>query len=89
MSHVFPRHTSQPLPIVLRGEGVYLLDSNGRRYFDGSCGAATSCLGHNDQRVIEAIQSQLETVAYAHTGFFTSEPAELLADRLIGEARRY
>ena len=46
-------------------------------------GAAVSCLGHGDKAVIEAIKRQLDTVAYAHTSFFTSEPSEALADFLI------
>ena len=39
-----------------------------------------SCLGHGHPRVIEAMARQASKVAYAHTGFFTSEPAEALAD---------
>lgn len=41
-----------------------------------------SCLGHADLHVSDAIRRQLEKVAFAHTGFFTSHPAEALADRL-------
>ncbi|MEM6940268.1 MAG: aspartate aminotransferase family protein [Pseudomonadota bacterium] len=86
MSHVFPRHTKASLPTVSGGEGVYLYDTNGKRYFDGSGGAAVSCLGHGDQDVTAAIKDQLESIAFAHTGFFTSEPAERLADKLIRHA---
>jgi adenosylmethionine-8-amino-7-oxononanoate aminotransferase len=45
-----------------------------------------SCLGHSDQDVIAAIKAQVDTLAFAHTGFFTSGPAESLADRLIAHA---
>ena len=86
MSHVFPRHTKALLPTVARGEGCYLYDTNGKQYFDGSGGAAVSCLGHGDKEVIEAVQQQLSDLAFAHTGFFTSEPAEKLADLLIQHA---
>ena len=86
MSHVFPRHTKVSLPTAQRGEGCYLYDSNGKQYFDGSGGAAVSCLGHGNQEIIEAVQKQLSNLAFAHTGFFTSEPAEALADLLIGHA---
>ena len=48
MSHVFPRHTKNMPPLALSGEGCYLLDASGKRYFDGSGGAAVSCLGHGD-----------------------------------------
>ena len=86
MSHVFPRHTKNMPPLALSGEGCYLLDASGKRYFDGSGGAAVSCLGHGDPEVIEAIKTQVEKLAFAHTGFFTSEPAEKLADLLIANA---
>ena len=86
MSHVFPRHTKNMPPLALSGEGCYLLDASGKRYFDGSGGAAVSCLGHGDPEVIEAVKTQVEKLAFAHTGFFTSEPAEKLADLLIANA---
>jgi len=83
MSHVFPRHTKSSLPTVSTGLGVYLYDTDGKQYFDGSGGAAVSCLGHGDEDVTLAIKTQLDNVAFAHTGFFTSQPAEDLADKLI------
>lgn len=86
MSHVFPRHTKSDLPVVATGEGCYLIDSDGKQYFDGSGGAAVSCLGHGDEAVTSAIKNQLDNVAYAHTSFFTSQPAEDLADFLIERA---
>ncbi|MFK7893250.1 MAG: aspartate aminotransferase family protein [Granulosicoccus sp.] len=82
MSHVFPRHTKSTLPTVGRGEGVYLIDRQGRYYLDASGGAAVSCLGHSDKDVVHAITTQLNQVAFAHTGFMTSEPAEQLAATL-------
>lgn len=88
MSHVFPRHCRNELPTVMRGEGPFLYDTNGKAYFDGSGGAAVSCLGHSDPAVLEAIKAQLDATAFAHTGFFTSEPAEELADKLIANAPR-
>lgn len=86
MSHVFPRHTKSDLPTAVGGDGCYLIDANGKRYFDGSGGAAVSCLGHSDAAVIKAVQEQVEKLAFAHTGFMTSEPAEALADLLISKA---
>ncbi len=86
MPHVFPRHTKVQPPLAARAEGVYIYDTNGKPYFDGSGGAAVSCLGHGDADVIKAIQQQAETLAYAHTSFFTSEAAETLADKLAAAA---
>lgn len=86
MSNVFPRHTKLSLPTAVSGDGCYLIDSNGKRYLDGSGGAAVSCLGHSDAEVIEAIKQQASKLSFAHTGFFTSEPAEELAELLIANA---
>lgn len=86
MSHIFPRHTKSRPPVVKSGQGVYLYDTDGKQYFDGSGGAAVSCLGHADADVTAAIKAQLDKVAFAHTSFFTSEPAEALADKLIANA---
>ncbi len=86
MSHIFPRHTKQLPPVAIRGEGCYLYDETGKQYLDASGGAAVSCLGHGDKSIIDAVKAQLDALAYAHTGFFTSEPAEALADLLISHA---
>ena len=83
MSHVFPRHCHADLPTVSHGAGAYLYDTSGKAYLDGSGGAAVSCLGHGDAHVTAAIKAQLDRVAFAHTGFLTSDPAETLADRLV------
>jgi len=86
MSHVFPRNMKSGLPTAVAGEGCYLIDSGGKRYLDGSGGAAVSCLGHGDPAIVKAVQDQVASLAFAHTGFFTSEPAEELADLLIRHA---
>ncbi|MGB0853717.1 MAG: aspartate aminotransferase family protein [Pikeienuella sp.] len=86
MSHVFPRNMTTPPPTATRGVGCYLYDADGKAYFDGSGGAAVSCLGHGDRAIIKAVQDQVETLAFAHTGFFTSDPAEQLAELLITNA---
>lgn len=81
-NHVFPRHTAADLPVAVAGDGPFLIDSNGKRYLDACGGAAVSCLGHSDEKLNTAIHDQVDRLAYAHTGFFTSSPAEKLADRL-------
>ena len=73
-------------PVAVGGDGCYIIDSEGKRYLDGSGGAAVSCLGHSHPAVIEAIKSQVDRLAFAHTGFFTSEPAEALASLLAAHA---
>jgi adenosylmethionine-8-amino-7-oxononanoate aminotransferase len=85
-TRILHRQMREPLPVAVGGEGVYLIDSAGNRYLDASGGAAVSCLGHSHPRVIQAIKDQVDKIAYAHTGTFTSEPAETLADFLIDHA---
>jgi len=85
-NHIFGRSTKGTPPVAVKGDGCYLIDAEGKRYLDGSGGAAVSCLGHSNARVRAALHTQIDQLAFAHTGFFTSEPAERLADRLIAEA---
>ena len=86
MSQVFPRSMKSNYPVAVAGDGCYIIDSEGKRYLDGSGGAAVSCLGHSHPAVIEAVTSQIGSMAFAHTGFFTSEPAEKLASLLVAHA---
>lgn len=83
---VFYRSPRHQYPLGMRGEGVYLYDSTGKQYLDGSGGAAVSCLGHGNAEVIEAVREQVGKLAYAHTAFFTNEPQEALA---AGVASRF
>jgi adenosylmethionine-8-amino-7-oxononanoate aminotransferase len=86
MSAVLHRNLLEPPPMAVAGEGVWLTDAVGRRYLDASGGAAVSCLGHSHPAVIAAVQQQVAMLPYAHTGFFTSEPAERLAAHLVARA---
>jgi adenosylmethionine-8-amino-7-oxononanoate aminotransferase len=83
VNRVFHRSTRSLPPVVAGGEGVWLIDSNGKRYLDASGGAAVSCLGHGHPAVTAAMIEQIKKLAFAHTAFFTSEPAQALADELI------
>ncbi|MGH7412821.1 MAG: aspartate aminotransferase family protein [Candidatus Rokuibacteriota bacterium] len=86
MSVVFHRQTRTDPPVAVRGEGLYIVDAAGKRYLDASGGAAVSCLGHGHPAVVAAIREQAEALAYSHTSFFTSRPAEELGARLVADA---
>jgi adenosylmethionine-8-amino-7-oxononanoate aminotransferase len=86
MSAVLHRNLERVPPTVIRGEGCWLIDAEGRRYLDASGGAAVSCLGHSHRAVIAAVQEQVATLAFAHTSFFTNEPTEALARHLVDRA---
>lgn len=83
VSSVFYRNPTHTYPMGFRGDGVYLYDTDGKQYLDGSGGAAVSCLGHGHPVVIDAIKNQLDALAYAHTAFFTNKPQEQMAARLV------
>ncbi|KWF11813.1 aspartate aminotransferase family protein [Burkholderia pseudomultivorans] len=86
MTTVFHRAPRATLPVAVAGDGIEIIDSTGKRYIDACGGAAVSCLGHSNQRVIDAIKRQAQQLPYAHTSFFTTEVAEELADRLVEAA---
>lgn len=83
MTHIFHRSPKTPPVIAARGQGSHIYTADGAKFFDGSGGAAVSCLGHAHPEVIEAVVQQMHKLEYAHTGFFSSEPAERLADLLV------
>ncbi len=85
-TRILHRQIRNELPVAVTGDGSYLIDSEGKRYLDASGGAAVSCLGHSHPRVISAIKDQVEQLAFAHSAFFTSRPAEALADFLVERA---
>jgi adenosylmethionine-8-amino-7-oxononanoate aminotransferase len=82
MTRVLHRSGAIP-PVAVRGEGIYLHTEDGRAIIDASGGAAVACLGHGNRRVAEAVARQVGTMAYAHTGTFSNQPAEDLADIIL------
>jgi hypothetical protein len=86
VTYIFHRQPKIELPYAVKGDGPYIIDQTGKRYLDACSSAAVSCLGHSYPRIIEAIKQQLDQIAFAHTAFFSSEPAESLAEFLISRA---
>jgi adenosylmethionine-8-amino-7-oxononanoate aminotransferase len=83
-SRVLHRSLRETPPKAIGGEGVWLIAEDGRKVLDASGGAAVSCLGHQHPRLLQAMAKQASKLAYAHTAFFSSEPAEMLAETLVG-----
>lgn len=86
MTHLLHRSIHTPPRRAVSASGISFTDDKGNRYIDASGGAAVSCLGHAHPDVIAALHAQLDKLAYAHTGFFTTDVAEELADNLIADA---
>jgi adenosylmethionine-8-amino-7-oxononanoate aminotransferase len=81
---VFPRFLDLPYPNVERGEGVWLVTSEGERVIDASSGGAmVTCLGYGVPEIVAAAAEQADRIAYFYNHHFTSEPAERYADRLL------
>ena len=86
MTHLLHRSIHTPPRRAVSASGISFADDHGKTYIDASGGAAVSCLGHAHPEVIAALHAQLDKLAYAHTGFFTTDVAEALADNLIAGA---
>ncbi|WP_099353021.1 aspartate aminotransferase family protein [Fredinandcohnia onubensis] len=69
-------------PMISHGDGIYLYDTNGKRYIDGSSGAITASIGHGVKEIIEEIENQAHKISFVYRSQFTSEPAEKLAQKL-------
>ncbi len=79
---VFYRALDREFPVIVRGEGCWLIDSDGRRYLDACGGAYVANLGHGVSVVADAVAEQIRKVAYVNGTAFTNEPAEELAAEL-------
>jgi adenosylmethionine-8-amino-7-oxononanoate aminotransferase len=80
MSNLFYQ-TRLTRPQLDRAEGIYLWDTSGKRYLDGSSGAMVSNIGHSHPHVLEAMRRQMEKSTFGYRLHFASEVAEELATR--------
>ncbi|HEY8257921.1 MAG TPA: aspartate aminotransferase family protein [Gemmatimonadales bacterium] len=81
-SHVFYRKLTRDYPRIVRGEGCYLYDDEGRRYLDGSGGAFVANLGHGVGEIAEAIAAQARRLGYVSGAAFTHDAVEELAGEI-------
>jgi adenosylmethionine-8-amino-7-oxononanoate aminotransferase len=81
--NVFYRNSRKSYPTAVRGHGIYIYDSTGKRYIDGSAGAAVVGIGHGVKEITEAMVRQAEKISFAHGSQFTSEATVELASKLI------
>src|SRR5580658_5418618 len=79
---VFYRALDREFPMIVRGEGCWLVDDQGRRYLDACGGAYVANLGHGVPEMADAVADQMRRVAYVNGTAFTNEPAEALAAEL-------
>jgi adenosylmethionine-8-amino-7-oxononanoate aminotransferase len=83
-TNVFLRILDLQYPLVVAGEGVRLRLGDGTEILDAcSGGAMVTCLGHGVPEVVAAAAAQAEQISYMYAHFFTNEPQEELARRLV------
>jgi len=82
-SSIFPRNFRKDYPIAVRGEGCWIISSDGQRFLDAAGQAAVVNIGHGVAEIGRAMAEQSSQIAFAHTSQFHSAPAEKLAVRLL------
>lgn len=80
------RYADQPVPIVTRGEGVYLWDDRGRRILDGLSGLFVVQVGHGRRELAQVAAKQAEELAYFPVWGYAHPHAIRLAERLADAA---
>lgn len=81
MSHLFYLSTAAR-PMLDRAEGIYMWDTAGRRFIDGSSGAMVSNIGHSNPRVLAAMKAQMDRATFGYRLHFETEPGERLAEKV-------
>jgi adenosylmethionine-8-amino-7-oxononanoate aminotransferase len=83
VSSFFYRNLKRAYPVIQSAKGVWVSDTDGNSYLDGSSGAIVANLGHGVKPINDAICQQLSRVAFAHTSQFVSQSALDLAERIV------
>ncbi|MBV9409455.1 MAG: aminotransferase class III-fold pyridoxal phosphate-dependent enzyme [Candidatus Eremiobacteraeota bacterium] len=73
---------SPPAPVIVRGEGIYLYDADGKRYTDLTSGLISTNLGHGHPSVLAAMHAQVDRLCFSPPNWFNDVRAEL-AEELI------
>src|SRR6266702_3134032 len=81
-SNVFYRKLGRPYPRIVRGDGCWLYDEQGKPYLDACGGAFVANLGHSNRDIAEALATQARRFGYVSATAFTHEPVEALAAEL-------
>ncbi len=82
----FTRHSAysdhEQVPVIVRGEGAYIWDDQGNRYFDGLAGLFTVMMGHGREELARAAAAQAVTLGHFPIWSYATVPAIELAERL-------
>lgn len=83
VNYLLDRNIHKAPPSVERSDGNYIYLTNGRKIYDGTCGAAVSCLGHSNEEVKQAMIAQMNKNSYVNSLFFSTPVVDELAQLLI------
>src|SRR5512133_3955156 len=87
MGRVMRRNVTDRNPCMVRGEGIHLFDSEGKRYIDGSSGSALVCnIGHGVPEIAAVLAEQAGVLAYNPFHCSRSDAYEQMAEMLLGMA---
>ncbi len=81
-THAVMNTFGPPQTVLVRGEGCYVWDADGRRYLDLLAGIAVNALGHAHPALVEAVSTQMSTLGHV-SNFFATEPQVGLAEKLL------
>ena len=65
------------VPVIVRGEGFYLYDADGKRYADLSSGLVAVNLGHGNRTVLDAMHAQIDKLCFSPPSWFQDSRAQL------------
>jgi adenosylmethionine-8-amino-7-oxononanoate aminotransferase len=85
-THLFPRNLKTRYPVAVRAEGIWIHDSDGRKYLDGCGGAVVCSIGHGVGEIAEVMTRQAKRLAFAHSSQFITKETIGLADRIAALA---
>ena len=80
--HLFPRSLTAGYPVAVRARGVWIEDSTGKKYLDGSSGAVISSIGHGVKEIAAVMTPQAKRLEFAHSSEFVSRESMRLASRI-------
>src|SRR5438067_8517617 len=83
MPALLTRNLKKQFPTAVRGEGVWLWDSTGKKYLDFAGSAAVNFIGHGVKEIGEAMAAQAEKLEFVHSSQFVTEAAENLARPML------
>ncbi len=81
-NNVFYRNQNWNYPKIEKGEGIYLYDTNGKKYIDACSGSAVANIGHGNKEVAAFAKEQIERIAFTHLSRWTVDSIELCAEKI-------